>query len=192
MALLFWETMSLSRRIRHQASRRQLVREAFYSYILVFVFVLLDLHFVGMKHYYPSFHREYLPVNAAALQALFWALIGPALSVLHEYVLRRGDLWTSYSSLILTTLVLAVLMNGFLDKSPRSTVTTVVLGKTRHTSRSGTDYTLTVASWRPRRTSEDFQVSSFDFQRALVGRKVRIELHKGFFNIPWSGNISPE
>ena len=97
-----------------------------------------------------------------------------------------------YSSLILTTLVLAVLMNGFLDKSPRSTVTTVVLGKTRHTSRSGTDYTLTVASWRPRRTSEDFQVSSFDFQRALVGRKVRIELHKGFFNIPWSGNISPE
>ena len=91
--------MSLSRRIRHQASRRQLVREAFYSYILVFVFVLLDLHFVGMKHYYPSFHREYLPVNAAALQALFWALIGPALSVLHEHVLRRGDLWTSYSSL---------------------------------------------------------------------------------------------
>jgi hypothetical protein len=97
-----------------------------------------------------------------------------------------------YSSLILTTLVLVVLMNGFLDKSPRSTVTAVVLGKTRHNSRGGTDYILTVASWRPRRTSEDFQVSSFDFQRAVVGRTVRIELHKGFFNLPWSGNISPE
>ena len=97
-----------------------------------------------------------------------------------------------YSSLILTTLVLLVLMNGFLDKSPRSTVRTVVIGKARHTSRGGTDYTLTVASWRPRRATEEFQVSSFDFQHAVVGRTVRIELHKGFFNLPWSGNISPE
>jgi len=98
MALLFFGTMSLSRRIRHQASRRQLVREAFYSYSLAFVFVFVELHFVGIKHHYPSFHREYLPVNAA-VQALFWALIGPVLWVLDEYLLRRSDLWTSYSSL---------------------------------------------------------------------------------------------
>ena len=71
MALLFFGTMSLSRRIRHQASRRQLIRGAIYTYILAFVFVFLDLHFVGIKYNYPSFHREYLPVNAAAVQA--WA-----------------------------------------------------------------------------------------------------------------------
>jgi hypothetical protein len=76
-----------------------LVREAFYSYIFAFLFVLLELHFVGIKHYYPSFHREYLPVNAAALQALVWAFIGPISFVLHEFVLRRSDLWRSYSSL---------------------------------------------------------------------------------------------
>jgi len=99
MALLFFGTMSLSRRIRHQASRRQLIRGAIYTYILAFVFVFLDLHFVGIKYNYPSFHREYLPVNAAAVQALFWALIGPVLWVLDEYLLRRSDLWTSYSSL---------------------------------------------------------------------------------------------
>jgi hypothetical protein len=99
MALLFFGTMSLSRRIRHQASRRQLVREAFYSYILAFVFVFLELHFVGVKRYYPSFRREYLPVNAAAVQASFFALIGPALWVLQEHVLRRNDMWTSYWSL---------------------------------------------------------------------------------------------
>jgi hypothetical protein len=99
MAALFFGTMSLSRRIRHQASRRQLVREAFYSYILAFVFVLLELHFVGIKHYYPSFHREYLPVNTAAIQALSWAFIGPVSWVFHEYALRRSDLWRSYSTL---------------------------------------------------------------------------------------------
>jgi len=145
-------------------------------------------------------HVVYPPLDEGPIAAVgFGVLLFPLVLYLRSIWRNRlqadaGKLRKAcvYSSLILTTLVLVVLVNGFLDKSPRSTVTTVVLGKTRHTSRSGTDYTLTVASWRPRRTSEDFQVSSFDFQRALVGRKVRIELHKGFFNIPWSGNISPE
>ena len=88
--------MSLQRRIHHQASRRQLVREGLFFYILAFVFIFLDLHFVGIRHYYPSFHREYLPVNAAALQAIFWAPIGPVLWVLQEYVMRGSDLWASF------------------------------------------------------------------------------------------------
>ncbi len=91
--------MSLLRRIGHQATRRQLVREGFYCYIVGFVLIFLDLHFLGIKHYYPSFHREYLPVNAAALQAILWAFISPILWVLQEYVLRGSDVWTSYRSL---------------------------------------------------------------------------------------------
>jgi hypothetical protein len=87
--------MSLLRRIRHQAARRQLVREGLYCYIGAFVFIFLDLHFLGIKHYYPSFHREYLPVDAAAVQAILWALIGPVLWVFQEYALRRSDAWTS-------------------------------------------------------------------------------------------------
>jgi hypothetical protein len=94
MALLFFRTMSLHRRIRHQASRRQLVREVFSCYILAFVFVFLDLHFIGIKHYNPSFHREYLPVNAAAHQAVYWAFAGPSLCLLDD-VLRRNEMWTS-------------------------------------------------------------------------------------------------
>jgi len=96
---LILRTMALPRRIRHQASRRQLIREAFYSYVFAFVIVLLELHFVGTKHYSPSFYREYGPVKAAVLQALVWALIGPVWVVLHEFVLRQSDLWRSYSSL---------------------------------------------------------------------------------------------
>jgi|SRR6266498_615657 len=99
MAILFFRTMSLLRRIGHQATRRQLVREGFYCYIVGFVLIFLDLHFLGIKHYYPSFHREYLPVNAAALQAILWAFISPILWVLQEYVLRGSDVWTSYRSL---------------------------------------------------------------------------------------------
>jgi len=88
--------MSLSRRIRHQTSRRQLLGDAFFIYIVAFAFLFLRLHFVGIRHYYPSFHREYLPVNTAAIQALCWALIGPVLAVLHQYVFKRSDLWASY------------------------------------------------------------------------------------------------
>ncbi len=91
--------MSLLRRTPSQASRRQLVRDALYIYVFAFVLVFLNLHFIGISHYYPSVHREYLPVDAAALQALLWALVGPVLWMLHENVLKRSDLWTSYSSL---------------------------------------------------------------------------------------------
>jgi hypothetical protein len=92
--------MSLLRRIRHQATRRQLVREVFYCYIVAFVFMFLYLHFLGVKNYYPSFHREYLPVDAAAIQAFLWALLGPVVWVLQEYVLGRSNAWTSLDSQI--------------------------------------------------------------------------------------------
>ena len=91
--------MSLQRRIHQQATRRQLVREVFFFYILAFVLFFLALHFVGIRHYYPSLHREYLPVNAAAYQAIFWALMGPVLWMFQEYVLRGSDLWTSVQGL---------------------------------------------------------------------------------------------
>ncbi len=98
-AALCFRTMTLLRAIRHQTSRRQLIRVGFYFYVLAFVFIFLDLHFLGIRHYYPSLHREYLPVNAAALQALFWALIAPVGWVLHKYVLRPTELWRSFSNL---------------------------------------------------------------------------------------------
>ena len=99
MALLFFRMMSLLRRIRHQATRRQLVRDGLYSYIVAFVLMFLELHFLGIKHYYPSFHREYLPANAAATQAFLWAFMGPVLWVIPEYVLRGSEVLRSYRNL---------------------------------------------------------------------------------------------
>lgn len=90
--------MPLLRRLRHQASRRQLFREAFSCYILAFLLFFLDLHFVGIKHYDPSFHREFLPVSLAAHQAAYWALGGLALCLL-DHVLRQNDFWRLFWNL---------------------------------------------------------------------------------------------
>lgn len=95
---LILHKMSLLRRLRHQASRRQLVREGFSCYILAFLVVFLDLHFIGLKHYTPSFHREHLPFKVAAYRAAYWGLGGPILWLLDD-ALRRNELWTSFWSL---------------------------------------------------------------------------------------------
>jgi hypothetical protein len=91
--------MSLWRRIHHRVSRKQLGREALYNYIVAFVVIFLYLHFVGVKQYVPSFHREYLPVNSALVQAAFWALMAPVLWLLNDFILRDIELWRSFSGL---------------------------------------------------------------------------------------------
>ena len=89
--------MSLPRRIRHKASRKQLIREGFYCYILAFAIIFLHLHFG--KHFSLLSHVEQLPVNAAAREAMLWAFIGPAVWIFQEYVLQGNELWASYSGL---------------------------------------------------------------------------------------------
>jgi len=89
--------MSLSRRIRHAASRRQLIREALYCYIAGFAMIFVVLHFG--KCYSLLSNDEHLPVNAAVREAMLWALIGPVLWILQEYVFRGTELGNSYSGL---------------------------------------------------------------------------------------------
>jgi hypothetical protein len=55
-----------------------------------------------------------------------------------------------------------------------------------------TKYHVIVSSWRPDKAEEDFTVDPAIFRRTVVGKTVTVELHKGFFGVPWSGNISPE
>ena len=97
-----------------------------------------------------------------------------------------------YSSLGLALLALLLLLNGGLDRFPRSVVRTRVIQKEVTRDRSGTRYLLTVSSWRPGRSQEDFTVDSRTYNRAVVGKTVTIQLHKGYFGLPWSGNVSPE
>jgi len=76
-----------------------LIREGLFFYSAAFLFIFLDLRFLGVKHYYPAFHREYLSAYAAASRAVLWALIVPVLWMLEEYVLPGRDWWESYKNL---------------------------------------------------------------------------------------------
>lgn len=97
------------------------------------------------------------------------------------------------SGCVLMIFALCLLLNGGMDKSASTLMTTTVIRKSVDTGRHGTQqYHLIVSSWRPGRSSEDLNVGSRVFQRAAVGRNVSIEVHQGFFNLPWSGKIRPE
>ena len=93
------------------------------------------------------------------------------------------------ASLVLALFAGFLLLNGRLDNSPQTLVTTTLVQKTLSRGRGGTAYTLTVSSWRPGRRSEDFRVNSRAFARAAVGQPVTIELHRGYYGDPWTGNI---
>lgn len=130
-----------------------------------------------------------------ALCVLFLPMVLQLRSILRRRVsedARRLRTAYVYSSIALAVLALLLILDGWLDKSPRSVVTTAVIEKKAVRGKSGTSYVLTVSSWRRGRRTEDFRVSSYEFNRPVVGKTVAVELNKGFFNLPWSGNISPE
>jgi hypothetical protein len=91
--------MTLSRRIHGHVSWKHLVVEGCSWYALTFVVFFLKLHFIGFREWVPSYHREYLPVKDSIVQARVWAFIGPALWLLHDYVLQGSELWRSFSGL---------------------------------------------------------------------------------------------
>jgi hypothetical protein len=98
----------------------------------------------------------------------------------------------AWSSLALVLLGILLLINGGLDRSPHSELQATVLRKVVLTGRHGTQqHILTVSSWRPGRKSEDLGVVSRVFDRIRVGQSVIVELHHGFFGLPWLGPISP-
>lgn len=95
------------------------------------------------------------------------------------------------ASLALVLLGLLLFLNGRLDKSRGSEVTTTVVRKTVIRGRT-TRYHLWATSWRRGRREEDFNIGLREFNRARVGKTVTVELHSGFFGLPWRGDVLPE
>lgn len=99
----------------------------------------------------------------------------------------------SCSGCALVILALLLFVNGGMDRSPGTVMRASVIRKSVLTGRHGTrQYHLKVSSWRPGRDSEDLNVGSGVFRRAAVGRNVAIEVHQGYFNLPWSGKVLAE
>src|SRR5579863_9473230 len=64
----------------------------------------------------------------------------------------------AYSSLALMLLALLLLLNGRLDTSPPNAVRSTVIRKTVTRRKSALTYLITVSSWRPGRSEEEFAV----------------------------------
>jgi hypothetical protein len=56
----------------------------------------------------------------------------------------------------------------------------------------GTRYGLTVSSWRPGRSEELLNVVEGVFDRAQVAKPVVLEVHSGYFGLPWIGKVSTQ
>jgi hypothetical protein len=118
------------------------------------------------------------------------------LSFLRKRPSQNMGRWRSLyicSSVALLLLALLLFLNGSMDGSPLNRVRTTVIRKAVISSGKGaTRYNLTVSSWQPGKNLENFNVVSSVFDRTVVGKTVTVEVHKGFFDLPWLGSISPE
>ncbi len=161
-------------------------------YILLMVpGVILSLHAQGLYHpldaRVPMGFMLSVFLLPVALQMLSFLRRRPS-----ENVGRWGALYIC-SGLALVLLAFLLFLNGGLDGSPLNRVRTTVIRKAVISSGKGsTRYNLTVSSWRAGGNVENFNVVRNVFDRAVVGKTVTVELHKGFFGLPWWGSISPE
>jgi hypothetical protein len=124
-----------------------------------------------------------LPV---AVHLLIW--------ILKPEIMPGGPWRTVYISacLVLMMFSLFLFLNGGLDRSEVSRISTTVISKSVYRGRRGTSYNLVVKSWRPGRNLEYFGVGESAYDRAQVGKAATLEVHKGYFSLAWHGPISPE
>jgi hypothetical protein len=141
----------------------------------------------------------YPPVNGRFPMAVMLCIfLLPVVLMVLSFVLNRPNknqktwriLYVS-ASVALLLLAILLLLNGYLDRSSPNEVRTTVIRKAVIRGRS-TQYNLTVSSWTPDRSIENFNVAMNVFERAAVGKTATVELHKGFFGMPWHGMIWPE
>jgi hypothetical protein len=150
------------------------------------------LGILAATHYYPPLDSD--PLLIAGLCVLFLPI------VMHVVIAARkrlransGRLRTAYicSGGFLILLAALMLLNGALDGSPVRSVKTAIIRKSIARGRSSTTHTLVVSSWRPGRRQEKLEVNRQTYQSVLLGEPIEVEMHGGFFRLPWYGPIVP-
>jgi hypothetical protein len=159
-----------------------------YSYVLL---AGLFGTFAG-AHYYPLLDSERL--MAWTVCVFFLPMIAHVIVSVRKRLaldaswLRTLYLWSGGALLLLASCTIA---NGALDKLPVQQVRTAVIRKTISMGRRSTTRTLRVPSWRPGRDEERLEVSRATYQGLSVGEPISVEVHPGFFGMPWYGHIAP-
>jgi hypothetical protein len=141
-------------------------------------------------------NRLYPPLDGDKFFVVVWSafLLPIILSIISA---RRGGsglhvsrLKTAYfcCGLITVGLALFIAANGSLDQSPVRLVKSSILRTSRPTRRYA-GLTLFVASWRPGRSTEKLWAGVPVSITASPGDSISVEVHDGFFGLPWHGNI---
>ena len=131
-------------------------------------FLALFLFALPMTWYLVSALRKRQVENSATLKQLFG--------------------WSAGFTIALFTMLLA---NGLLDRTPPQQIRCSLLRAYESSGRRSHYYHLIVRSWRPHHETENMEVGKFTYQRASSSRTVTLELHPGFFGMPWYGRVIP-
>lgn len=121
----------------------------------------------------------FLPIILSFVSAVRWGL-----------VLNASRLKAAYISCSTISLLLALLIasNGSLDRSPVRLVKSSILRTSRPTRRYA-GLNLFVPSWRPGRSTEKLWAGVPVSITASPGDSISVEVHEGFFRLPWYGNV---
>jgi hypothetical protein len=123
-----------------------------------------------------------LPIGTAIAAAIRTRRRGQTLSPLLSVLFKL-------SAIFLTALTVVVFLNGRLDRSSVMEIHTKVAGKFMARGRFSMSYHLAVASWRHAGREEDLRVSRHVYDRANSGDDISVQLHGGWFGLPWYGRI---
>lgn len=108
----------------------------------------------------------------------------------HQRIMRMVFRW---AAIAMAGMIAIIVANSSLDRVPATEIHLYVLAKSSHAGKGGPDYVLIVGpSWRAGRDREALDVGRDIFSRAHVGGAVSIDLHPGFFHLPWYNNVSPD
>ncbi len=121
----------------------------------------------------------FLPMILSFISAMRWG------SILDVNLLKVAYLCCAVIAVVLALLIAA---NGSLDRSPVRLVKSSILRTSRPTRRYA-GLNLFVGSWRPGRSTEKLWAGVPVSITASPGDSISVEVHEGFFGLPWYGNV---
>jgi hypothetical protein len=97
-----------------------------------------------------------------------------------------------YSGGVLVVLAGFLLSNGAMDRSPVAPIRASILHKSITSGRYSTTHHLIVSSWRPGTHAENLMVDRDTYLSMMIGERVVVEVHRGFFGLTWYGRVTPD
>lgn len=140
---------------------------------------------------YPTVERHILPVVGSCL--FFLPLLLQVFSSTRRWLtsdMSRLRKVYRYCSAGVVLVALVMEMNGALDWVPPTVVRSSIVAMRITNGRYWSTHRLVLVSWQPGRATEDLAVGSAVYAGASVGRCVSVEVHKGFFGLPWYGKVT--